>query len=67
MFAQIYSLQIELLPHKVVVMIHDENTVACIQVVKDYLVKIEDRALKVDLMVFGLMEFNMILEMDWLF
>ncbi|KAF5459720.1 hypothetical protein F2P56_019642, partial [Juglans regia] len=66
-FARICSLQTELLPQRVVVLIPDGNTVACTRLVKDCPVELDGRTLKADLLVFGQMEFDLILGMDWLF
>ncbi|XP_040990916.1 uncharacterized protein LOC121238139 [Juglans microcarpa x Juglans regia] len=66
-FAQICSLQTELLPRRVVVLIPDGNTVACTRLVKNCPIELEGRALKANLLVFGQMEFDLILGMDWLF
>ncbi|XP_035543106.1 probable LRR receptor-like serine/threonine-protein kinase RFK1 [Juglans regia] len=66
-FARICSLQTELLPRRVVVLIHDGNRVACTRLVKDCPVELDGRTLKADLLVFGQMEFDLILGMDWLF
>ncbi|XP_042983242.1 uncharacterized protein LOC122312647 [Carya illinoinensis] len=66
-FARICSLQTELLPQWVVVLIPDQNTVSCTRLIKDYLLELEGRTLKANLLVFGQMEFNLILGMDWLF
>ncbi|XP_042954687.1 uncharacterized protein LOC122291105 [Carya illinoinensis] len=66
-FAQIYSLQTELLPRRVVVLIPNKNTVSCTRLVKDCPLELEGRTLKANLLVFGQMEFDLILRMDWLF
>ncbi|XP_042962470.1 uncharacterized protein LOC122296738 [Carya illinoinensis] len=49
------------------VLIPDGNTVSCTHLVKDCLLELEGRTLKANLLVFGQMEFNLILGMDWLF
>ncbi|XP_042991198.1 uncharacterized protein LOC122318093 [Carya illinoinensis] len=66
-FARICSLQTELLPRRVVVLIPDGNTVSCTRLVKDCPLELEGRTLKANLLVFGQMEFDLILGMDWLF
>ncbi|XP_042983274.1 uncharacterized protein LOC122312677 [Carya illinoinensis] len=66
-FARICSLQTELLPRRIVVLIPDGNTVSCTCLVKDCPLELEGRTLKANLLVFGQMEFNLILGMDWLF
>ncbi|XP_042956291.1 uncharacterized protein LOC122292137 [Carya illinoinensis] len=66
-FARICSLQTELLPRRVVVLIPDGNTISCTRLVKECPLELEGRTLKANLLVFGQMEFDLILGMDWLF
>ncbi|XP_042979945.1 uncharacterized protein LOC122310129 [Carya illinoinensis] len=66
-FARICSLQTELLPRRVVVLIPDWNTVSCTRLVKDCSLELEGKTLKANLLVFDQMEFDLILRMDWLF
>ncbi|KAF5468689.1 hypothetical protein F2P56_012826 [Juglans regia] len=51
----------------ITVLIPDGNTVACTRLVKDCPVELDGRTVKADLLVFGQMEFDLILGMDWLF
>lgn len=45
-------------------LILDGNTVACTSLVKNFPIALEGRTLKADLLVFGQMEFDLILWMD---
>ncbi|XP_042950390.1 uncharacterized protein LOC122282512 [Carya illinoinensis] len=49
------------------VLIPDGNTVSCTRLVNDCPLELEGRTLKANLLVFGQMEFDLILGMDWLF
>ncbi|XP_042942629.1 uncharacterized protein LOC122276790 [Carya illinoinensis] len=53
--------------YAVVVLIPDGNTISCTRLVKDCPLELEGRTLKANLLVFGQMEFDLILGMDWLF
>lgn len=63
-FVQICRLQTELLPRKIVVTILDGTTIASTCVVKKCPVVVESRTLKANLLVFGQMEFDLILGMN---
>lgn len=60
-FVRLCDLPTELLPAKVLVRIPNGSTVSCTRVVRDYPLEVEALVLKADLIVFHLMEFDLIL------
>lgn len=62
-----YDLTLEPLPQKVLVSILNGTVVRFTRVVRDCMWEVVGLMLKADLIVFCLMEFNIILGMDWLF
>ncbi|XP_042950211.1 uncharacterized protein LOC122282320 [Carya illinoinensis] len=60
------ELKAELMPQKVLVAIPYEKIIGCTSIVKNCQLEIANLVLTMDLIVFRIMEFNLILGMDWL-